>query len=176
MRGGLACFSVFYTIRTRYQHRTSHAHTRVLRCALLSLRSVTTQLGRCLARKTQCEPESLLAEAFQPGDLSYLPFVVSLVPVVNMSANVIGVYFALIFLLFLAPPSYAGKWMPVSNDEVVPDVEDYVLDYYGGSLDDGDTPAPPPPRTGAIIRILQPWVCMSTPNCSSVVICLQLRQ
>jgi hypothetical protein len=133
---------------------------------------MTAQLGRCLAIKTHREPQSLLAEAFRTVDILHLPLAVSLV--VNMSAN--GVYFALIFLLFLAPPSYAGKWMPVSNDEVVPDVEDYVLDYYGGSLDDGDTPAPPPPRTGAIIRILQPWVCMSTPNCSSVVICLQLRQ
>lgn len=47
--------------------------------------------------------------------------------------------------------------MPVSNDEVVPDVEDYVLDYYGGHLDD-DAPATPPTRTGAIIRILQPCV------------------
>ncbi len=44
----------------------------------------------------------------------------------------------------------------MSNDEVVPDVEDYVLDYYGGKLDDDDPPPPPPPRTGAIIRILQP--------------------
>jgi hypothetical protein len=48
--------------------------------------------------------------------------------------------------------------MPVSNDEVVPEVEDYVLDYYGGKIDDEDSPAPPPPRTGAIIRILQPCV------------------
>ena len=135
---------------------------------------MTTQLGRCLATKTHREPERLLGAAFRPVEILCLPFFVSLV--VNMSANVIGVYFALIFLLCLSPPSYAGKWMPVSNDEVVPDVEDYVLDYYGGNLDDGDTPAPPPPRTGAIIRILQPWVCMSSPNCSSVVICLQLRQ
>ena len=135
---------------------------------------MTTQLGRCLATKTHREPERLLGAAFRPVEILCLPFFVSLV--VNMSANVIGVYFALIFLLCISPPSYAGKWMPVSNDEVVPDVEDYVLDYYGGNLDDGDTPAPPPPRTGAIIRILQPWVCMSTPNCSSVVICLQLRQ
>ncbi len=66
--------------------------------------------------------------------------------------------------------------MPVSNDEVVPDIEDYVLDYYGGKLDDDDAPAPPPPRTGAIIRILQPWVCTSKPNRSFVNFALQLRQ
>ena len=131
-------------------------------------------IGALPREKNAPEPERLLGAAFRPVEILCLPFVVCLV--VNMSANVIGVYFALIFLLCLSPPSYAGKWMPVSNDEVVPDVEDYVLDYYGGNLDDGDTPAPPPPRTGAIIRILQPWVCMSTPNCSSVVICLQLRQ
>ncbi len=67
----------------------------------------------------------------------------------------------LIILICLTPFSFSGKWMPVSNDEVVPDVEDYVLDYYGGKIDDEDAPAPPPPRTGAIIRILQPCVNLS---------------
>jgi hypothetical protein len=73
-----------------------------------------------------------------------------------MSASLIFINMALFILLCYTPPSFAGKWMPVSNDEVVPDVEDYVLDYYGGKLDDDDPPPPPPPRTGAIIRILQP--------------------
>ena len=73
-----------------------------------------------------------------------------------MTASVASCSAALVILLCLIPHSFAGKWMPVSNDEVVPDVEDYVLDYYGGKLDDDDAPAPPPPKTGAIIRILQP--------------------
>ena len=71
----------------------------------------------------------------------------------------------LIFLLLFAPHNNAGKWMPVSNDEVVPDVEDYVLDYYGGKIDDDDAPSPLPPRTGAVIRILQP--CASNQNFNS---------
>ena len=75
-----------------------------------------------------------------------------------MSINVISCSVAVIVLLSISCPSLAGKWMPVSNDEVVPDVEDYVLDYYGGKLDDDDAPATPPTRTGAIIRILQPCV------------------
>jgi hypothetical protein len=74
-----------------------------------------------------------------------------------MSTSVFSCSVAVLVLLSIACPSFAGKWMPVSNDEVVPDVEDYVLDYYGGHLDD-DAPATPPTRTGAIIRILQPCV------------------